>query len=462
VSVSGATGSALALTSVETNNAGTYSVLVGNVAGSVTSSSATLAVLVPVGIATQPSSQTVIQGSNVVFSVVPCGTAPFTYQWSFNGVSVSGATDSALALTSVETNNAGIYSVLVGNVAGSVTSSSATLGVLVPVGIATQPSSQTVIQGSNAVFSVVPSGTAPFSYQWSCNGTDLAESTNAALTFTNAQATNAGSYKVVVTNSWGSVTSAVVTLTVLVPPAITNQPQSQAVVQGQNASFSVGAIGTPTLSYQWYFNGSSLGTGPTNSTLILSGIGTNKAGNYTVTVNNSYGSVTSTVATLTVYVPPVIAIQPLSQTVTQGLNASLSVTASGTEPLSYQWIFSGTNLAGATTSVLVLTNLQATNAGSYTVVVTNSAGSITSAPAMLAVTNPPPPAPPSMDAAGMTTNGFALQLSVPVGRTYTIWVTTNLQDWTPISTNVAETGTVLVTDTAATNFGTRFYRAMIR
>jgi uncharacterized protein YpmS len=334
--------------------------------------------------------------------------------------------------------------------------------VLVPVGIATQPSSQTVIQGSNAVFSVVPSGTAPFSYQWSCNGTDLAESTNAALTFTNAQATNAGSYKVVVTNSWGSVTSAVVTLTVLVPPAITNQPQSQAVVQGQNASFSVGAIGTPTLSYQWYFNGSSLGTGPTNSTLILSGIGTNKAGNYTVTVNNSYGSVTSTVATLTVYVPPVIAIQPLSQTVAQGLNASLSVTASGTEPLSYQWIFSGTNLAGATTSVLVLTNLQATNAGSYTVVVTNSAGSITSAPAMLAVTNPPPPAPPSMDAAGMTTNGFALQLSVPVGRTYTIWVTTNLQDWTPISTNVAETGTVLVTDTAATNFGTRFYRAMIR
>jgi hypothetical protein len=158
----------------------------------------------------------------------------------------------------------------------------------------------------------------------------------------------------------------------------------------------------------------------------------------------------------------VIAIQPLSQTVAQGLNASLSVTASGTEPLSYQWIFSGTNLAGATTSVLVLTNLQATNAGSYTVVVTNSAGSITSAPAMLAITNPLPPAPPSMDAAGMTTNGFALQLSVPVGRTYTIWVTTNLQDWTPISTNVAETGTVLVTDTAATNFGTRFYRAMIR
>jgi hypothetical protein len=62
----------------------------------------------------------------------------------------------------------------------------------------------------------------------------------------------------------------------------------------------------------------------------------------------------------------------------------------------------------------------------------------------------------------MTSNGFAFQLSVPIGSTYVIWTTTNLQDWTPISTNIALTGSVVVTDPAATNCSRRFYRAMVQ
>jgi purine nucleoside phosphorylase len=386
--LSGVTSSALALTKVQTTDAASYTVVVTNTWGSVTSTVATLTVLVPPGITTQPQSQAVVVGQSPTFSVTASGTAPFSYQWRFNGTASPGATSSALTLSNVQSNKAGSYMVVAANAAGSVTSAVATLTVYVPAGIATQPSSQTTTQGLNAAFSVVPSGTAPFSYQWRFNGTPLAGAANAALALTNVQTTDAGSYTVAVTNAWGSVTSAVATLTILVPPGITTQPQSQAVVVGQSPTFSVTASGTAPFSYQWRFNGTAL-FGATSSALTLSNVQSNKAGSYLVVVTNAAGSVTSTVATLTVYVPAAIATQPSSQTTTQGLNAAFSVVASGTAPFSYQWRLSGTPLAGATNSALALTNVQTADAGSYTVEVTNSWGSVTSAVATLTVLVPP-------------------------------------------------------------------------
>src|ERR1019366_5068480 len=168
--------------------------------GSVTSAVATLTVLVPPGITTQPQSLTVTQGQSASFSVVASGTAPLSYQWSLNGTALSGATSSTLTLTNVPTTYAGSYAVVVTNVAGSVTSAVATLTVLVPPGITTQPQSLTVTQGQSASFSVVASGTAPLSYQWSLNGTDLPGATSSTLTLNNVQPTDAGGrYAAVVT-----------------------------------------------------------------------------------------------------------------------------------------------------------------------------------------------------------------------------------------------------------------------
>src|SRR5206468_5135937 len=107
------------------------------------------------------------------------------------------------------------------------------------------------------------------------------------------------------------------------------QPASQGVILGQNASFSVAAFGDAPLSYQWNFNGTAL-PGATNSALALTNVQTNQAGNYTVLVANNWGSVTSAVATLTVYVPPYVVRQPENLTVTQAQNASFSVVANGT------------------------------------------------------------------------------------------------------------------------------------
>ncbi len=168
------------------------------------------------------------------------------------------------------------------------------------------------------------------------------------------------------------------------PPAITAQPQSQTNSIGANVSFSVSASGTAPLAYQWRFYGTNL-SGATTNPFSMSNIQPTNAGNYTVVITNAFGSITSSVATLTVTTSPTISTNPQSQTVTVGGNATFSVVASGSVPLSYQWRFAGTNIGGATLDSYTRSNAQLVDAGNYTVVVTNSFGSVTSAVAVLTV-----------------------------------------------------------------------------
>jgi hypothetical protein len=449
---SGANSNVLTITSAPGYSAVSYQVIVTNNVGSVTSAPATLS-LTP-QISAQPASQSAITGVNASFSVVADGSAPLSYQWYCQGAPLAGANNSTLSLSSVETNNAGNYSVVVQNNYGSVTSTVATLTVYAPPGITTQPGKLEVTQGQNASFSVVTTGTAPLSYQWNFNGSAVSGANDATLTLSSVQAAQAGNYTVVVSNAWGSVTSAVATLTVDVPPGITTQPQSQTAVEGQVVSFSVVASGTGSLSYQWYLNGSTRGNN--KSTLTVHNVKTNDAGNYAVVVQNNYGSVTSAVVSLTLVLPPTIISQPQSQTVAAGQSAVFSVGVSGTAT-AYQWNLNGSAVSGATNATLALTNVRTNLAGNYTVAVTNIAGSVVSAEAALTVTNPCVSLSVP-DGAGMASNGFTFQLSVPVGCTYVILASTDFQTWTPIATNVAAAASVVFTDTEAASYPNRFYQ----
>lgn len=261
--------------------------------------SLTVIVAVKPAITTQPANQTVIQGQNATFSVTATGTAPLAYQWSFNDVNISGATASSYTIDSAQTDNAGSYAVVVTNVAGTVTSSTATLTVNVPPSITTQPVSQIVDQGQNATFSVAAAGTAPLSYQWTFNGADIAGATATSYTVSSAQADNAGSYAVVVTNVAGTVTSSTATLTVILPPIISTQPASQLASVSNSVTFTVGLSQGTSPAYQWESNGIAI-SGATTSSLTLSSVSWGSAGTYKVIVTNSDGSVTSSNAILTV------------------------------------------------------------------------------------------------------------------------------------------------------------------
>gem|GEM_PF-1882146 len=388
----GQTSSTLALISVTANDAGSYDVVVTNLIGAVTSTPpATLIVNVPAFITNTPSSQTVVVGANVNFSVGAGGTTPLRYQWRKGSLALTGQTNSSLALSSVATNDAGNYDVVVTNVAGSVTSTPpAVLTVNVPPVINVAPQSQTVVVSSSVNLSVNAEGTAPLSYQWRKDGTANGQ-TSSTLAFASVTTNDAGSYDVVVTNVAGIVTSTPpAILTVIVPPAITSAPQSQTVVVGANASFSVGATGTAPLRYQWRMSGVSIG-GQTNNTLLLATTTTNDAGSYDVVVTNVAGIVTSAPpATLTVNVPPFITNAPQSQIVGTGANVSFSVGATGTAPLRYQWRKEATPLTDQTNATLTITSVVASNAGSYDVVVTNMAGSVTSSPPATLTVNTAP------------------------------------------------------------------------
>ena len=167
-------------------------------------------------------------------------------------------------------------------------------------------------------------------------------------------------------------------------PTITVQPVSQTVLAGSTATFTVSAVGSPTLTYQWRRNGVDL-AGANDATLVIANAQSANAGNYTVAVSNAFGAVTSVVASLTMQSPPVITAQPQSRTNAVGTTATFSVTATGTSPLRYQWSFNGGEIAGATNATLTLADVQTTNAGGYSVVVTNAFGSATSSVANLLV-----------------------------------------------------------------------------
>jgi hypothetical protein len=178
-----------------------------------------------------------------------------------------------------------------------------------------------------------------------------------------------------------------VAMNALAQPVITSQPQNQTNIAGSTAMFTVGATGTPPLTYQWrsYANSTTFTNIPwgTNDMLALSNVQptTRKFG---VVVTNVEGAVTSVLASLTVLVPPTITAQPTNfLRLSLGASVSNRVTASGTTPLFYQWQLNGTNLPNRTNALIVLTNLQLAHVGDYTVIVTNAAGSTNSQVARL-------------------------------------------------------------------------------
>jgi hypothetical protein len=168
-------------------------------------------------------------------------------------------------------------------------------------------------------------------------------------------------------------------------PVITTQPKSQTAIVGDTVTFSVAATGAAPLKYQWRFNGSNL-SGATNMTLRLDNVQPAHAGSYSVKVTNPYGTAQSSSAQLTVNVPALITNQPVSQETVAGATVTFEVKASGTSPLSYQWRYNGTPIAGATSSRLTLSNVDIANSGDYSVVASNMAGADTSRTAQLDVT----------------------------------------------------------------------------
>ena len=123
-----------------------------------------------------------------------------------------------------------------------------------------------------------------------------------------------------------------------VPPQITIPPPASVTnFAGSTAQFGVTATGTAPLAYRWFFGNTSV-LNATNRNLSLTNVQPAQAGNYRVVITNIAGAVTSSVVALTVVLqPPSLLTQPTGESYTLGSSYTLSVSAGGTAPLSYQW-----------------------------------------------------------------------------------------------------------------------------
>jgi poly(3-hydroxybutyrate) depolymerase len=299
--------------------------------------------------------------------------------------------------------------------------------------IVSQPVNNTQLNGQPASFWVAATGNLPLRYQWQKNGVDIAGATSNWLTIPAiSPADNGATFRAIVTNALGSVTSPGATLTAVAAPTdpvVTTQPTDQRVIAGQPATFSVAATGSGALRYQWRKNGVNL-IGATDGSLALPVALTADSGaTLSVVVSSAGGSATSTAATLGVSPAtgaPVILTSPERARVLVGQTGAFSVAAMSPAPMTYQWQ-KGTfttnmvNIVGATSATYAtpVTTL-ADHLSIFRCIVSNAAGSSTSATEMLFVTataTPPTDITSAITAYGLLGTPFKYSITSSGGTT---------------------------------------------
>lgn len=384
-----ATAATFNINSATAGDAGSYTCRITNPCGNRTSNAAVVVVNPGApNITQQPTNVQACLGSQPSFTVAATGTGSLAYQWRKGGVNIGGANSATYTINFVTSGSVGSYDCVVTDQCGSSTSNSALLSIGGnPPQITQQPASLSSCPGQSVTFTIAATGTGVLTYQWRKAGVDINGATSPSLNISPVNAGSAGNYDCIVMDNCASSTSNTAVLTVGTGgPTITQQPSNVSACLSSSAQFTVAATGSGTLTYQWRKGGSNIG-GATGPTFTIPSVTANSAGNYDCVITDNCGNVTSNVATLTIASGgPTISAHPQTGYGCIGGTKVLSVTASGSGPLSYRWRKGATLLVGETASTLTLTNLSSQDNGQYTALVSNNCGTTTSNPATLTVT----------------------------------------------------------------------------
>ncbi|MEI8043306.1 MAG: immunoglobulin domain-containing protein, partial [Verrucomicrobiota bacterium] len=446
--IGGATSASFTINSVALGHAGSYTVIITNLYGSVTSSVATLTLAILPVITNNPASQAVLPGGSATFSITAGGLPSPGYQWRFNGAAISGATGTSYSLTGITAGNVGFYSVLLTNMVGSITSTPVALTVLSTNGsVAVLGAEPDTDWNADVQAKLIASGlfSSVDVYQVDTATPSLAtlQQYSAVLVYSDdmfADATTLGNNLASYVDAGGTVVMGLFSL------------ESMAGMT-PGGRFAAGGYLPVTVPYNYTNNiggtyglvadlpGSPLLAGVSTFTNLLCQIPLALASGATrvARLDNGQPMVVSKgrvvalnlfppssdvydswlagtsggrlMANALSYSPPYITTNPASQVVFCGSNATFSVTATGASPLSYQWRFNGVAISGATAASYALTGVTSNNAGSYTVILTNIFGSVTSSVAVL-TTLPPAPSVAANPAGSVVGLGAATSLSV--------------------------------------------------
>jgi len=444
VPVNGATNATYVISSLDPTNQGAYWAIITNSLGACTSSVPAWVQVINIAspsISTQPQSEILYAGATAHFSCVASGAAQMSYQWQYNSANLDGATNSTLVVTNVQSENAGSYQVVIGDAAGTNTSSTAVLSILTapetnsysgivmadgPVsywrlgtvdytngggvaydlaggfngtynggveegetGAISGDADYSSLFGSGSTYVDVPFVTnlnsAAFTVElWAYDNGDSWTYYRAPLAEHNPALYGGYNFYGTTGNSWAFWMGNGKSWNTLSGPAIKTNAWTHLAVtyDGTNAILYANGVVTASLQITNYSPNAVddliIGCGGTTSALNYFWFGgLDEIAIYNTTLSSNRIAA-HYVAGVGNSLPPTITLQPYGGSVLAGSNITLTVTATGSQPLAYQWRQAGAALTGQTNTLLAILDVVSTNPVSYDVVVTNAAGSVTS------------------------------------------------------------------------------------
>jgi hypothetical protein len=447
----------------------------------------------PPSITLQPTNMTAIEGGSATFMVEAASSTPITYQWLYKNEEIPGATESTYTLSNITSiANAGEYSVVVGNQVDSTVSAPAILSVNFFLSVSINPTSggSAIIfpnqagYTSNDVVSLAVSNNPGFIFVgWSGDVVSSSNSINVAMsssrnlvanflstddiildnpdadyvgvwTIGSAASDKYGAYYQYATTGSG-MAKAIYTPNILTAgkydisiwyPQGTNRTSRAQVLMSHDGDSEIAEVDQTIGGGSWHriAAGKEFSAG----TAGFVSIGNNTGENSKIVVADA--------VRFSFNPAPIIFSQPQSQSVPVSSNATFQVLAGCVSPFTYQWQFNGTNIAGATTSVYTRNGVQNSDAGNYTVLLSNQVDVVSSEAAALTVTSVIPATINSISVSAE--NGFHFSLSGGANVTYTIETSTNLVDWIQLTNIFSADGNLEFTDPPSEG-AARFYRA---
>lgn len=331
-----------------------------------------------------PSIVTALTGQSVNFQVTACGAPPLQYRWFFNGAPMANRTNNILSLNSVTSAAQGEYFAVVSNALGMATSTVTRLYIDVSAPSIVAPVNPVVVTvGETINLFANASGIPAPSMQWRFNGQDIPGATNNSYSIPNAQIYHTATFSFVASNFFGAVTSSA---PVTVQPLYLFGPGDQTIARGLNAYISAGFSSPVPVTFQWQRHGTNL-PGATANVLSIFAASDADAGEYAIIASNQHGSVTNCFTISLVNQPPLYAW--IGTRAQPGEPAILEGNYNASEPTWLQWQVDGIALTGETNRFLVLDDWMDASP-SYSIVVSNAFGAVTSNPVALSVSEAAP------------------------------------------------------------------------
>ncbi|MBN2779137.1 MAG: immunoglobulin domain-containing protein [Bacteroidales bacterium] len=316
----------------------------------------------------------VCEGTNNLFEVDYTGENS-QVTWFF-GSNTLGYT-SQYNLFNAQESDEGQYFCTVSNACGEVTSTNLDIEVVAHADITTQPTTQTICEGEDAIFTPQAEGDY-LNYMWLADGIMMLGETETSLTITEPTYPHSIQYKFIAYNVCNNDTSNGVYVTINTLPEITANPINHSECFGEDITLYATATATTEVTYQWYDEDFEIIDGATSTMLDIEMLA-NDTSYYYCEITNICGTVYTDTAEIITLMVPIITQQPNGGVLCVGDDITMEAKAGGSDPLYYQWLFNGADVSGANISgdesqTMIINDITQGQSGTYTCHVSNMCG----------------------------------------------------------------------------------------